>query len=370
MADCSSEWTLMYENNQNGFDIYGTLDDLHQAIKSGGLVRVYLPGLDSASDAHRIHTIGNGHICAELPKRIRYWKSNNESAESDAYWSLTMTCTSGHFEELRKYVGTEQSEATGITIYMGDNYMADCSSEWTLMYENNQNGFDIYGTLDDLHQAIKSGGLVRVYLPGLDSASDAHRIHTIGNGHICAELPKRIRYWKSNNESAESDAYWSLTMTCTSGHFEELRKYVGTEQSEATGITIADTRWYVKYHSMSNMALHGHDRLHDHDRLRMSVANGFPVHGVAVGRDRTDVIPLHAVTDACSDCIFGQAIDAVELRNCSGSRCEFRRADSFWLSQQMTPHGHIRTTGTKMDDYSGTLTLDNDEKFDWFADTC
>ena len=238
------------------------------------------------------------------------------------------------------------------------------------MYENNQHGFHLYGALEDLQMAIKSGGLVRVYLPGIDSASDAHRIHITGNGHVCAELPKRIRYWKSNNESAESDAYWSLAMTCTSGYFEELRKNVGTGRSEATGISFADTRWYVKYHSMSNMALHGHDKLHGHDRLRMSVANGFPVHGVTTGRDRTDVIPLHTVTDACSDCVFAQAIDAVELRNCSGSRCEFEQPYSFWLSQQMTPAGHIRTTRTKMDVFSGTSTLDSDEKFDWFADTC
>ena len=69
--------------------------------------------------------------------------------------------------------------------------------------------------------------------------------------HVCAELPKHIRYWKSNDESAESDACWLLAMTCTSGHFEELCKYVGTGQSKATRVTFTEARLYIKYHSVT-----------------------------------------------------------------------------------------------------------------------
>ena len=232
------------------------------------------------------------------------------------------------------------------------------------MYENNQDGVAVYGTLDDLRQTLHSGGLVRVYFEGLDTASDVHRLHVITPDHVCAELPKRIRYWKTNDESADSNAYWSLAMVCTSGHFEELRKYVGTGLSEATGVTFTGARWYVKYHSMSSMALR------DSTRLRMLVANGYPVLGVTTDEKHTDVIPLQTVSDACSTCVFGQAVDAVELRNCSGDRCEFRQPDSFWVSQQMTPAGHIRTTRRKIDDFGRLSSSDRDGNIDWFADTC
>ena len=121
------------------------------------------------------------------------------------------------------------------------------------MYENNQDGAAIYGTLDDLRVTLHSGGLVRVYFPGLDSASDVARLHMVNPDHVCAELAKRIRYRKSEDESAESDAYWALAMVCTSGHFEELRRYVGTGMSEAMGVTFTGARWYVKYHSMTSM---------------------------------------------------------------------------------------------------------------------
>ena len=232
------------------------------------------------------------------------------------------------------------------------------------MYENNQDGAAIYGTLDDLRVTLHSGGLVRVYFPGLDSASDVARLHMVNPDHVCAELAKRIRYRKSEDESAESDAYWALAMVCTSGHFEELRRYVGTGMSEAMGVTFTGARWYVKYHSMTSMALH------DSDKLRGLVASGYPVHGVVADRKHTDVIPLQIVCDACSKCVFGQTVDAVDLRNCSENRCEFRQPESFWVSQQMTPSGHIRTTTRRIDDFAHATSSDRDEKIDWFADIC
>ena len=89
--------------------------------------------------------------------------------------------------------------------------------------------------------------------------------------------------------------------------------------------------------------------LHDSTRLRMLVANGYPVLGVTLMSYGCRPCPRFAVP-ACS-------VDAVELSNCSGDWCEFRQSD------------HIRTTRRKID--SGTVSSsDRHGEIDWFADRC
>ncbi|CAG5136201.1 unnamed protein product [Candidula unifasciata] len=127
-----------------------------------------------------------------------------------------------------------------------------CDRPWQLIYENEANGTPVFGSKEDLKQAVLRGAELRVMLKDTSVEPSSMVTHTFCSGvdnvnirgdNICCEILSHIA--TAGYESVV-DAHWRFFLPCTTGSVHVAQYYVESAEFLSQDTLRARIAWYAK----------------------------------------------------------------------------------------------------------------------------
>ncbi|KAK3773881.1 hypothetical protein RRG08_036571 [Elysia crispata] len=254
---CDRTWSKIFENGPTGAPLYGSKNDLKQAILRGAEIRVLMKDMNVEPSNMVTHTFSAGldninmrgdNICGEILSHI---STNHHESHVDAQWRFFLPCTTGSVHVAMYYVESadfisEETLKVRIAWYAKE-IQHDLYNNRPL-YAHFLDGGSTVGTKDDLLDAAMQGKEIRAIMTDRGYAfpfqvvswsSSDRRVAGQSNKHLSQ------RYQESDILYNTGTPYMWFSTWTTTGRRDSSRWAVGGVTNRGRGSDYVSLQWFA-----------------------------------------------------------------------------------------------------------------------------
>jgi len=254
---CDRTWNMIFENDALGASLFGTKEDLKQAVLRGAEIRVLLIDMMVDPAAMYTHTfstavdninIRGDNICAESLSHVA--QSGFETVV-DAHWRYFLPCTTGTVHVAQYYVESSEflsQDSQKVRIaWFAKEIQHDLYNNRPL-YAHFLDGGSTIGKREDLLDAAKEGKEIRALMTDRGYAFPFQVIQwSDTDGRVCGQSNKHLSQKYSGNDivfNTQTPYMW-FSSWCTTGRRDSSRWAVGGVTNRGRGADYVSLKWFA-----------------------------------------------------------------------------------------------------------------------------
>ncbi|XP_012938367.1 uncharacterized protein LOC101853790 [Aplysia californica] len=254
---CDRTWTRIFENDANGAPVYGTKEDLKQAVLRGAEIRVLLLDMMVEPSAMVTHTFSSSvdninirgdNICAETLSHVA---TSGAETVVDAHWRFFLPCTTGSVHIAQYYVESadflSQDTQRVRIAWFTKEIQHDLYNNRPL-YAHFLDGGSTVGKKEDLIDAAKEGKEIRALMTDRGYSFPFQVIQWSDvDQRVCGQSNKHLSQKYSGNDivfNTQTPYMW-FSSWCTTGRRDSSRWAVGGVTNRGRGADYVSLKWFA-----------------------------------------------------------------------------------------------------------------------------